>query len=163
MPMAPTRFIQRGPDIPLLTPAPGFALGLAVVEQGGPVLVLRVAGDIDLATAEQLQAQLHLLVDAGYRQLVVDLSVVGFSDAAGVAAFEAARQRADAHGGCVRLVAPQQIVAKVLRITADTHELTTHATVAQAAAAPSPADRTDPRLCAAVWAGEGSVRRASFR
>ena len=107
-------------DMRLLAPAPGVPLKLTVVGQGRQLLVLSAAGDVDLATAEHLQAQLHTVVGAGYRRLVVDLSGVGFCDAAGLGAFVSGRQQARARGGWLRLARPQPVVAKLLRITADT-------------------------------------------
>lgn len=121
--------VRRSWDIGLLAPTSGCPLELTVAEQDHQLLVLRAAGDIDLATADPLRAQLHTLVEAGYRLLVVDLSGVGFCDAAGLAALTSSHRRARACGGWLRLASPQPVVAKLLRITADTHTLPVEATV----------------------------------
>lgn len=128
---------RRDPGICLLAPTPGFYLGPSVAEQDQRLLVLKASGDIDLATSEHLQAQLHILVDAGYRQLIVDLADVSFCDAAGLGAFVSGRKHACAYGGSLRLAAPQPIVAKVFRITAGTHDIRVDDTVEQALASSS--------------------------
>ena len=51
-----------------------------------PVSVLHVKGDIDMATAEQIQAQARQAYDAGARNMLLDLTHVPYMSSAGVRA-----------------------------------------------------------------------------
>jgi len=51
-----------------------------------PVSVLHVKGDIDMATAEQIQAQARRAYDEGARNMLLDLSHVPYMSSAGVRA-----------------------------------------------------------------------------
>jgi anti-sigma B factor antagonist len=100
--------------------------------------VLEVHGDLDLATAPQLRDGLQRLVDAGDRQVVVDLAGVGFMDSSGlgvlVVMFKALREV----GGRLCLAAVQPAVLSVLRITSVDRVIDVYDTV-QAAEADVPA------------------------
>jgi anti-sigma B factor antagonist len=63
--------------------------------------VVVVKGDIDLASAPTLSAELLRLLDTAPNMLVVDLSSVSFIDAAGLGALVVAGRRAD---GRLRIV-----------------------------------------------------------
>jgi anti-sigma B factor antagonist len=79
--------------------------------------VVEVRGDLDMATAPQLRDGLQRLVDAGDRQVVVDMAGVGFMDSSAlgtlVVIFKALRDV----GGRLCLVAVQPAVCSVLTIT----------------------------------------------
>ncbi|WP_239163529.1 STAS domain-containing protein [Paractinoplanes rishiriensis] len=79
--------------------------------------VVEVRGDLDMATTPHLREELQLLVDAGDRQVVVDMAGVGFMDSSGlgtlVVIFKALREV----GGRLCLAAVQPAVHSVLRIT----------------------------------------------
>lgn len=79
--------------------------------------VLRLAGEIDVATAPRLRDRLVQLVTEGPPQLVVDLSGVTFIDSMGLGALISGLKRARAHDGDLRLAGPTDHVAKVLAIT----------------------------------------------
>jgi anti-sigma B factor antagonist len=54
-------------------------------EQGRvPVTVLRIKGDINRATADQVQAQARQVFEAGARNIVLDLSEVPYMSSAGI-------------------------------------------------------------------------------
>ncbi|MEV4713178.1 STAS domain-containing protein [Micromonospora sp. NPDC049374] len=90
----------------LLSARPG--LGCTVVE---------VSGDLDMATSPQLRDSLQQLIDAGDRQVVVDLGGVGFMDSSAlgtlVVMFKALRDV----GGRLCLASVQPGVRRVLSIT----------------------------------------------
>lgn len=79
--------------------------------------VLEVRGDLDMATAPQLREGLQQLVDAGDRQVVVDLAAVEFMDSSAlgtlVVMFKALRDV----GGRLCLAAVQPPVYNLLKLT----------------------------------------------
>lgn len=79
--------------------------------------VLRLAGEIDVATAPRLRDRLVQIVTEGTPHLVVDLSGVSFIDSMGLGALVSGLKRARAHDGDLRLAGPGEHVAKVLSIT----------------------------------------------
>ena len=79
--------------------------------------VVQVGGDLDMATTPGLRDTLHRVVDAGDRQVVVDLGEVGFLDSSGLGALVTAFRALDEAGGRLSLAAPQPAVVTVLRIT----------------------------------------------
>jgi anti-sigma B factor antagonist len=79
--------------------------------------VLRLAGEIDVASAPGLRDRLVSLSTNGNAAVVVDLSHVTFIDSMGLSALVSGMKRARAHGGDLRLAGPTEHVAKVLSIT----------------------------------------------
>ena len=79
--------------------------------------VLRLAGEVDVATAPRLRDRLVQLVNEGPPKLVVDLSGLSFIDSMGLGALVSGLKRARAHDGDLRLVGASDHVAKVLEIT----------------------------------------------
>jgi len=73
-----------------------LAVSLDHREQG--VVILRVSGEIDSATAPRLSAVLHRELDSGTcRLLAVDLRTVDFLGGQGIAVLDNARQHAEAY------------------------------------------------------------------
>jgi anti-sigma B factor antagonist len=73
-----------------------FVVALDHRDQG--VVIARVSGEIDTATAPRLSAALHRELDSETcRQLVVDLRTVEFLGAQGLAVLDNARQHAQAY------------------------------------------------------------------
>ena len=79
--------------------------------------VVEVRGDLDMATAPQLRDGLQRLVDAGDRQVVVDMAGVGFMDSSGLGTLVVTFQALRGAGGRLCLAAVQPAVHSVLRIT----------------------------------------------
>jgi anti-sigma B factor antagonist len=79
--------------------------------------VLRLAGEVDVATAPRLRDRLVQLINEGPPKLVVDLSGLSFIDSMGLGALVSGLKRARAHDGDLRLAGPSDHVAKVLEIT----------------------------------------------
>lgn len=90
---------------------------LLSVRSGRGCTVLEVHGELDMATSPQLRDGLQQLVDAGDRQVVVDLAGVGFMDSSALGAlvliFKAMREV----GGRLSLAAVQPTVRSVLTVT----------------------------------------------
>lgn len=65
---------------------------------GGPgrLVCVSVVGDLDLATAQSAEQQLHSALSAGCARVVLDLSRCGFVDLAGHHVLERARRAARA-------------------------------------------------------------------
>ncbi len=87
------------------------------VRPGRGCTVLEVRGELDMATSPHLRDGLQQLIDAGDRQVVVDLAGVGFMDSSALGAlvvmFKALREA----GGRLSLAAAQPAVHTVLTVT----------------------------------------------
>lgn len=90
---------------------------LLSVRPGRGCTVVEVRGDLDMATAPQLHEGLQRLVDAGDRQVVVDLSAVGFMDSSALGALVVVFKSLRDVGGRLCLAAVQPAVLTVLKIT----------------------------------------------
>lgn len=116
-------------------------MSLAVhTEQRGDAVVISVAGELDMATAPQLQDHITNLLEKGRNRLVFDLSDVSFCDSTGLSVFVRAKNSCDEAGGEVRLAAPQRGVLRILEVSGLVEVLQTYSTVDEAVTGePSPA------------------------
>ncbi|MFE9960514.1 STAS domain-containing protein [Micromonospora sp. NPDC005299] len=90
---------------------------LMSVRPGRGCTVVEVRGEVDMATAPQLREGLQRLVDAGDRQVVVDMAEVGFIDSSALGALVVIFKSLRDVGGRLRLAAVQPAVRSVLRVT----------------------------------------------
>jgi anti-sigma B factor antagonist len=101
-------------------------------------VVVEVAGELDLATAPQLQDGLRRTLDAGTRNVVVDLAGVGFMDSSAlgtlVLVFKAMRD----DDGRLCLAAAQPVVRSVLSATRVDQAIDVYDTVPAAEASMPP-------------------------
>jgi len=81
------------------------------------VFVLRPRGEIDVYTAPHLKEEIVSAMDAGNKQLIVDLSQVGFMDSSGLGVLVSALKRTKDVGGALRLVCSDDRILKIFRIT----------------------------------------------
>lgn len=90
------------------------------VEVSGPVdaPLVTVSGELDVATSPRLRRQLDDAVDAGARDVRVDLSLVGFMDSSGLGALMAVQHRLQACDGRITIVGAAPPVRRILEITA---------------------------------------------
>jgi anti-sigma B factor antagonist len=70
----------------------------------GDVRVLRVAGEVDFDVAPQFKRRISSLIEAGDRQLVIDLSAVDFIDSTAIGVLVGAIKRLRAVGGSLAVV-----------------------------------------------------------
>lgn len=99
---------------------------------GGPAY-LRLAGELDLATAPELNAAIDRLAAEGHRELLLDLSELTFCDSTGIAAFVRGDNLAAAKGGWLRITGATGRVARVLQVTGLAEVLSHEAEVADPA------------------------------
>jgi anti-sigma B factor antagonist len=83
------------------------------VTSGASGLIVRLAGELDLATVPDLNACLAAL-DA---DIVIDMAAVTFIDSTGLDGLIAAHKQAAKRGRSFVLRSPTEQVAKVLRVT----------------------------------------------
>jgi anti-sigma B factor antagonist len=105
------------------------------VHPNGDGVILTVCGEVDLATAPQLDAKLTDLVENGAGGVIVDLTPVAFMDSTGLTVLLAGRRRAHARGRSIQLVCPEGPVHRVLRITGVDTVLPVHSLLAEAVSA----------------------------
>jgi anti-sigma B factor antagonist len=79
--------------------------------------ILRVRGELDLATAGSLYRRGRTAIGRHPWLLLLDLTDLFFCDASGLSAFVRIANEAEAAGCGYGLIAPQPLVAKMLRIT----------------------------------------------
>jgi anti-sigma B factor antagonist len=104
-------------------------------QERGEMVVVSVAGELDMATAPQLQDQITDLLDRGRKWLVFDLAEVSFCDSTGLSVFVRAKNSCDEAGGSVRLAAPQRGVLRILEVSGLVEVLQTYPTVEEAVSA----------------------------
>jgi anti-sigma B factor antagonist len=92
-----------------------FTVTYAQRDGGG--VCLRLAGELDMSTAPQLNEVLDRLAAEGERRFLVDLSALTFCDSTGIAAFVRGDNRAAADGGWLRISGASGRVARVLQVT----------------------------------------------
>ena len=88
-----------------------------VEERAGRTIVLRLRGDVDLASESVLTAALRRDFPPDVGEIIVDLSEVGFLDSTGVRVLLEGRERAQAGGVALTLRNPGPVVLRVLRVT----------------------------------------------
>lgn len=97
--------------------------------------VVQVHGEIDIATAPQLNEQFATLIQYGQHHLVVDLEDVAFIDSTGLAVLIDALNRVRNHEGSLCVVCTQEQILKLFAITGLTDAFAVHSSIAEAAAA----------------------------
>ena len=80
----------------------------------GDTARLRVSGDVDLGTAQVVRDAICEALDAGAREIELDLGAVGFLDSTGLAVLLHAARDADRRGARLRTIAPAGSEARVV-------------------------------------------------
>lgn len=93
--------------------SPSFSVA---TEQTDGSVTVRATGEIDVATAPQVETELLGLIDSG-SAVVLDLHGVTFIDSSGLRALVTARQRADDQGVSFALIGRSQAVERLLQVT----------------------------------------------
>jgi len=78
---------------------------------------LRLAGELDLSTASELNVVIDRLIGDGERRLLVDLTELTFCDSTGIAAFVRGDNRVAADGGWLRVTGASGRVKRVFQVT----------------------------------------------
>ena len=78
---------------------------------------LRVIGEVDIATADQLAGAIQRCRRDGASTIVLDLAEMTFLDAAGLRVLVRVRRGLDAAGGTLRLINVRPSVRRVLTLT----------------------------------------------
>jgi anti-sigma B factor antagonist len=101
-----------------LAPDPAGGGGFVVtVTSGRHRTVVRPVGELDLSTADQLEASLDDVLATGTSELVLDLRRLEFCDAAGLHVFLRVRRRAAGRGARLWLERPTRTVRRVLEVS----------------------------------------------
>ena len=90
---------------------------LLAVDLAGAQPVVRLVGEVDMATSPAVKNTLAELVEGGHLAVVVDLSEVTFMDSSGLHALVDAQRRLSESGGKVVLRKPGPAVDRLLQIT----------------------------------------------
>ncbi|MCC2320600.1 STAS domain-containing protein [Cellulomonas xiejunii] len=98
-------------------------------EDVGARTVVRVAGEVDVASADRLRERLAVLLSQGRTDLVVDLTGVTFLDSTGLGLLVGTLKRVRLAGGRLELVVDSERLLKVFRITGLTQVFAIHDTL----------------------------------
>ena len=99
------------------------------------VPVIKLEGEVDVYTAPQLKQQIIAVLEAGSRQIVVDLSKVDYLDSTALGVMIGGLKRIRENDGDMVLVCPSPRIRRVFEITGLDKIFGIHDTVAQATTA----------------------------
>jgi anti-anti-sigma factor len=100
--------------------APGCEVRVSVEDDG--TVVLRVVGELDLATISVLRDALTSLPDIGQQRVVLDVTELEFMSAAGIRVALEAQRRLSGRGGQLVLRGPSALLMRVLSAADVEHE-----------------------------------------
>jgi anti-sigma B factor antagonist len=109
-----------------------------VVEEAGGWSIVRVHGDVDVASAPVLREHLVRAVADGHVHVILDLDDVHFIDSTGIGVVIGLLKRTRSLGGDLRLVSTREMLARVFEITRLDRALPIEASVEAALAAAGP-------------------------
>lgn len=95
-----------------------YQLTLSERHYPGGVVVVSLVGELDMATAPELDDRLAHLTATGHQRLIVNAAGLTFCDASGIRLLTRAQGRVDRHGGWLRLAAVDSHLHKTLAILA---------------------------------------------
>lgn len=89
----------------------------AVVDRSDATALIRLHGELDLATAPQLSEAVATVLDARPRSLAVDLRELTFVDSTGLNVLVAAHRRAQADGCAFVVLAARGAALRAIQVT----------------------------------------------
>jgi anti-sigma B factor antagonist len=104
----------------------GFDVGPAALTPGelllraahvGGEYILALAGELDLATAPELEAKVSQLCSDGAKAVVLDLRGLTFMDSTGLRALLAAQELCERHGCGLSMTRGQQPVERLIEVS----------------------------------------------
>jgi anti-sigma B factor antagonist len=101
---------------------------------GEPYTLIAVAGEADITNRDDLRGVLDAEAAQQPVTLILDLSGLRFMDSSALHVILQANRALDRQGGVMALVAPQEAVAKMLKLTTADRLIPVFASVADAAA-----------------------------
>ena len=101
---------------------------------GEPYTLVKITGEADVTNREELRGVLDAEVAQEPRTLILDLSGLRFMDSSALHVILQANRSLDRKGGMMALVAPQDAVAKMLRLTTADRLIPVFRTIEEAAA-----------------------------
>ena len=90
----------------------------------GQECVVSVSGELDLAAASSLEAELDRILESDVTRIVLNLAELEFIDSTGLSVLVRAQQRAQESGRELGLVNPGQQVERLLSLTGLSERLT---------------------------------------
>lgn len=94
----------------------GAVLHTRVKEAGG-IPVVELEGEIDLSTSPLFKERVYEVIDAGGKEIVIDLNGLSFMDSTGLGVLVAVLKKTKSEGGRVRLVCGRENIRKVFILT----------------------------------------------
>ena len=90
----------------------------ASVSRSGARVVVSLAGELDLATGDQLRTRLTKVIEAdpAPEQVVLDVRDLEFVDASGISVLLGAQRSLSARGGELVLRSPSRLVQRVVKV-----------------------------------------------
>lgn len=98
----------------------------------GDIVVVAMSGELDVATAAELDDHLIHLAVTGHHRLVLDAARLTFCDASGIHVLVRAQARAAGQHGWLRLAAVDPLLSRILAILALTNALPAFGNVSRA-------------------------------
>ncbi len=102
------------------------------VQERGDAIRVTILGELDLATAPELERTLGEIEASTAATIILDLDQVEFLDSTGLGVLVGGLKRVRAHEGSLRLVCTQERILKIFRITGLTKVFPIHSTVDEA-------------------------------
>jgi stage II sporulation protein AA (anti-sigma F factor antagonist) len=87
------------------------------VQRRGAELVVRLAGDLDLTSADEIRTVLDQYIDAGCRHLVLHMQEVTFIDSSGLGVLLGRLRRLEPLGGHMTVVRPSPHIRRLLEFS----------------------------------------------
>jgi anti-sigma B factor antagonist len=106
-------------------------------ERTGGAMTLAIEGELDLATAPQVREPLEAAIEAGTKQIVIDMLGCGFIDSTGLGVLLHAAKRLEEDGGAMALVCVDDQIKRLLELTMIDRTIPVFATREEALAATS--------------------------